>query len=134
MVKAKPRTGRPTKYSPQMHKAIIEYLEAGMSRTTAAELAGITRQTLTEWAGSPPDWQGSYPTFSYDVKQAIAKAKSRATVTIANAIKDGDVNAAFRYLSYQEPEEWSAPERHEVTGSGGTPLTVVINERSDGPV
>lgn len=133
MVKQKARSGRPTKYSKEMHQKIVEYLEAGMSRTTAAELAGIARQTLAEWAGIPPDWDGVYPNFSYDVRNAIAKAKSRASATIANAIKDGDVNAAFRYLSYQEPDEWSAPERHEVTGTGGAPLTILIREREDGP-
>ena len=104
--------GRPTKYSRAIHAAIVTNLEAGMSRTTAAELAGIARQTLNDWAGMPPDWQGKYPTFSHDVRTAIARAKARATVTITKAIREGDVQAAFRYLALQEREEWG--ERKQV--------------------
>lgn len=120
------RMGRPPKYTKTIHAAIVKSLEAGASRTTAAELAGIHRNTLA-------DWCETYPAFSSDVTKAIAQAKAKASITVANAIQNGDVNAAFRYLSYQEPEEWSAPERHEITGDNGGPLVIQFTERKDGP-
>lgn len=94
------RTGRPTKYSRAIHEAICRNLEAGMSRTTAAELAGINRLTLERW-------RDDNVAFCNDTQEAMAKAKARATVTITKAIRDGDVGAAFRYLALQERSEWA---------------------------
>lgn len=82
-----------------------------MSRTTAAELAGINRATLE-------DWRNKYPAFSNDVTEAMAKAKRRASVTIAKAIQLGDVNAAFRYLALQERDEWQTVEKSEQQHTG----------------
>jgi len=108
------RRGRPPKYGPEIHKQICDSLALGMSRTTAAELAGIDRGTLNEWAGMPPEWDGKYPAFSNDVRLAIAKAKRRATVTITNAIQKGDVAAAFRYLALQERHEWQETKQVDI--------------------
>jgi hypothetical protein len=94
--------GRPSKYNKGIHQSICEALAAGMSRTTAAEVNGIDRSTLE-------DWRVKYSTFSRDVTTAMAKAKRRATLTITQAIQAGDVQAAFRYLSYQERDEWADP-------------------------
>lgn len=121
------RRGRPSRYSPEMHKAIVDELALGSSRTTAAEINGITLDTLNAWAGQPPDWNGKYPEFSRDVRLAIARVKRTASVTIRKAIVDGDVSAAFRYLAYQEPHEWTdPPTKHEHTGKDGAPLRVIV--------
>lgn len=104
-VMAKPR-GRPSTYNKAKHEDICRNLTAGMSRTTAAELAGIDRSTLEAW-------RDKYPAFSRDVTEAIAKAKRRASFTIAKAIDNGDVNAAFRYLALQERDEWQERQKHE---------------------
>jgi hypothetical protein len=90
---------RPPKYNAARHKAICDDLRLGCSRTTAAELAGINRHTLT-------DWCERYPTFSADVDAAIASCKSTASRTIRQAILKGDVQSAFRYLALQERDEW----------------------------
>jgi len=90
---------RPTKYGPEIHRAIVQSLEAGMSRTTSAESNGIDRGTLAQWIDRKP-------AFSRDVQLAIGKAKARATVTITKAIQAGDAAVAFRYLSLMEPHEW----------------------------
>jgi transposase-like protein len=108
--------GRPTTYGKGRHEAICKSLEVGMSRTTAAELIGINRSTLETW-------REKYPAFNHDVTQAMAKAKARATVTITTAIRAGDVNAAFRYLSLQEREEW-----REVKDIN---LTVQVREKAE---
>lgn len=105
--KTRAKPGRPSLYTRARHRAIIADLENGASRTTAAELNGITLGTLTEWAGSPPEWKGSKPEFSRDVREAIAKCKRQAQHTIKAAMLTGDVNAAFRYLAYQEKNEWA---------------------------
>lgn len=100
------RLGAPPKYNRARHEQIVEALKAGMSRTTAAELAGINRGTLEVW-------RDTYPAFSNDVTNAIATAKARASATITRAIQKGDVNAAFRYLALQERDEWQERQKHE---------------------
>lgn len=102
--------GAPTKYNKARHAEIVKSLEAGMSRTTAAELAGIDRGTLE-------DWRVVHPAFNRDVVRAIAKAKARATVTITKAINLGDVSAAFRYLALQERDEWQERTGVEVSAA-----------------
>jgi hypothetical protein len=96
---ARRRAGRPPKYCEAIHTSICQALELGMSRTTAAEINGINRDTLLQWTIK-------YPSFSGDVQLAEAKAKRRATLTITTAIQKGDVAAAFRYLALKEREEW----------------------------
>lgn len=114
--------GAPPKYNKARHAEIVKSLEAGMSRTTAAELAGIHRTTLETW-------REVYPTFNDDVTKAIAKAKARATVTIIKAIQNGDAHSAFRYLALQERSEWQETSKHEHTGEDGGPIpvTLIIN-------
>lgn len=108
---ARRRVGRPPKYGADIHTAICQALELGMSRTTAAEINGIDRVTLYQWTIK-------YPTFSNDVVLAEAKAKRRATLTITTAIQKGDVNAAFRYLALKEREEWRENRELTVKHSG----------------
>jgi hypothetical protein len=91
---------RPPKYNADVHKAIIESLRIGCSRTTAAELAGINRETLSAWCVR-------YPTFSGDVQEAIASCKRTAAATIRQSILKGDTQSAFRYLALQERHEWA---------------------------
>lgn len=105
------KAGRPPKYGPEIHAAICQNLEMGCSKTTAAELNGITRQTIWEW-------DEKYAPFSYDMRTAIAKAKRRATVTITTAISQGDTNAAFRYLALMERDEWREQRDVSVAISG----------------
>ncbi len=108
---------RPTKYGPGIHQDIVTSLEAGMSRTTASELAGIDRVTLNVW-------MARYPALSRDVQAAIAKAKARATVTITKAIQAGDVQASFRYLSLMEAAEWRETTSVNISGDLTTSITI----------
>ena len=41
--------GRPSKLTPNIQKLIIEGLRLGLTYSKTAELAGITRQTLSTW-------------------------------------------------------------------------------------
>ena len=103
--------GRPPKYSPDVCAAIVNNLKMGCSRTTAAELAGIDRGTLR-------DWCRKYPAFSREVTEAIAGCKRTASATIRQAILNGDVQSAFRYLALQERDEWAHTEQVDVRHSG----------------
>lgn len=103
--------GRPTTYSDERHEAICKSLEAGMSRTTAAELIGINRSTLESW-------REKYPAFNHDVRMAMAKAKRRASLVIARSIAEGDVASAWRYLAMQEREEWREQNDLNINHSG----------------
>ena len=113
------KRGRTPTYNAEIHAAIIRELDLGCTRTTAADIVGIHRETLRQWAGSAPDWQGKYPSFSADVRAAIGRCKRRASITVTQALQKGDVAAAFKYLSYQERDEWSdGPAEVNVNHSG----------------
>lgn len=113
------KRGRTPTYNAEIHAAIIRELDLGCTRTTAADIVGIHRETLRQWAGSAPDWQGKYPAFSADVRAAIGRCKRRASITVTQALQKGDVAAAFKYLSYQERDEWAdKPSEVNVTHSG----------------
>ena len=107
------RIGRPPKYGPELHKAIVDNLTLGCSRTTAAELAGIDRGTLE-------DWRERYPAFHRDVTHAIASCKRSAAATIRQSFLKGDTQSAFRYLALQERGEWADTERTVNVNHGGT--------------
>lgn len=52
--KAAPKTGRPTKFTEGRITTILGQLRGGVTRTAAAAVAGITRQTLHEWEVADP--------------------------------------------------------------------------------
>lgn len=60
--------GRPSKYTPKAVKTIVEMIEKGASRETAAQAAGITYTTLREW-----ELDESKPEFSRAIKTAKEK-------------------------------------------------------------
>lgn len=48
------KTGRPTKFTPARIALILSGIRNGVTRTAAAGVAGITRQTLHEWETADP--------------------------------------------------------------------------------
>jgi hypothetical protein len=89
---------RPSKYTPEREKRILEALSAGTSRRGAAEYGGIDEGTLI-------DWMKRYATFSSAVVAAEAAVEVRATLTIRQAFTD-DWKAAAFWLERRRNKEW----------------------------
>ena len=86
---------RPTKRTPEVEQMILNALRIGNTRTDAALVAGINRDTLHEWL--------AFPEFSAAVEKAEAEARARAVGYLAKAAA-GHWQAAIAFLDRQAAE------------------------------
>jgi transposase len=101
---------RPSKYTPEMEKKIVEALTAGVSRKTAAEYAGIDEKTVI-------NWMKRYSSFSSAVIAAETKVEVSATISLRQAWASGDWRAALAWLERRRHEDWGRKDRLEIIQS-----------------
>jgi transposase len=101
---------RPSKYTPEMEKKIVEALTAGVSRKTAAEYAGIDEKTVI-------NWMKRYSSFSSAVIAAETKVEVSATISLRQAWAGGDWRAALAWLERRRHEDWGRKDRLEIIQS-----------------
>lgn len=102
--------GRPTKYTPETEKRILEALSGGVSRKTAAEYAGIDEVTLIRW-------MQRYDNFASAVIAAESKVEVSAVLSVRQAWMAGDWRAAIEWLKRRRSKEWSETHRIELISS-----------------
>jgi hypothetical protein len=96
------KRGAPSKRTPEIEQAIVSALEiGGISRTKAAEAAGINRDTLAEWLKDPA--------FSARVTQAMGAAALRNAGFIAKNASRGSIQAQLELAKRLDPELWNPP-------------------------
>lgn len=98
---------RPTKYSPETAKDVLDTLSLGCSRKAAAEAAGIDQDTLA-------NWMRRYSDFSAAVLRTEAEVERSAVVSVRKAWMAGDWKAAIEWLKRRRPKEWGDVTRHEI--------------------
>ena len=70
------KQGRPTKFTPDRIKTILDALREGNYRDTAAEGAGISYDTLRNWEKKgAAEKKGKYFEFSESIKRAEAEGE-----------------------------------------------------------
>jgi DNA-binding XRE family transcriptional regulator len=116
--KAKPRpVGRPTRYTPELGKKVLDAMSIGFSVTAAAGIIDVTRQTLYVWEETIPD-------FFDTLKLARAKRVAFLENKLITAEVGPAVTASIFALKNACPEEWR--EKIEHSGPDGGPIKVVI--------
>ena len=116
---------RPTKLTPQSHKAIVDALALGATRKDAAGAAGVDYVTLLDWLKKGEAAKsGAFSEFSNEVHKTEADVRLKFTMTFAKAAQSGDWRAAAAYLKMRDPENWV--ERQEVTGAGGSDIIIKV--------
>jgi len=113
-----PKTGRPSSLSPEVHQAVITAVQAGNYLDTAAAFAGVSRDSLHEWArrgarerrridrGEPPRLEETpYLEFSDALKRALAQAEVADVAQIAKASTEHWQAAAWM-LERKFPQRW----------------------------
>ena len=124
------RVGRPTKFTPETRKLLLDALSAGNYRNVACAYAGIHYSTLNEWLlrADDPDSDPEYAEFSDAVRKAEASAEVRDIALIETAAREGTWQAAAWLRERKNPERWGRRERTqvEVSGSGGGPLELAV--------
>lgn len=115
-----------TKYNTKRADLILDVLREGGSMTQAASRAGICFKTAYNWVRDHPD-------FAAEVELAKEQGTDRLEDRLTELAYDGNVVALLASLKARRPEKWREKQQHEVSGPGGSALTIVIAEREDGP-
>lgn len=91
--------GRPTKYTPETAKKILEAIRVGTTFRLACAYGGITEETFSQW-------RKKYPEFSESVKEAVGTAAVSWLAKIEKAASDGTWQAAAWKLERLYPREY----------------------------
>jgi len=100
--------GGPNKYNPDTVEAILRNVAIGMPEGRAAQLAGISAGTLTEWKKK---WG--------DMAEALARAAAVAQDELYGVVRQGmakNPRLALEVLERRFPNEWAAHSKHQVAG------------------
>lgn len=116
---------------------IIDLIRAGMRPSTAAQAAGLAKQTVSAWikrgieeqyridAGEEANPnEEPYLKFINDMAKAEAEAQAGLVLAWFREARQGDWKAAQAFLAKRWPDEWgdSNTVRLEVSGAGGGPI------------
>jgi hypothetical protein len=118
---------RPTKLTPEVHKAVVDALEIGATRVDAAGAAGIDYTTFLNWMErGEKDGKGIF--FKFFKASALAEYRARLKYlkVIQKAADDGDWRAALEYLKRRDRQNWG--DVVDVTTGGEK---IVINLKSE---
>ena len=115
---------RPTKRTPERSHVVFDALGKGLSRRLAAQLAGISEDTLTRWMKDTPE-------FETECKRREALCALECTDRIMQEVKVGrdGWKAAAAWLERRYPDEWSPRRQIEQLGER-QPLEIVVSYES----
>ena len=105
-----------TKFNPETRRKIIQALEAGNYRKTAAALAGVDESTFYKWMKRGEKAKsGKYFQFVQSVKRAEEKAKAYHLQQIRKAAENGSWQASAWYLERKHYKEWGRKQQVDMT-------------------
>jgi len=117
-----PRTGRPTKLTPETQTKIVNLLRAGNYVETAAAFCDIDKPSIYDWLKRGNRQKtGIYRDFLNAVERAQAEAEIRDLEAIR---KDGAWQGSAWRLERKFPQKWGRKERLEHVGTDGGPIQV----------
>lgn len=111
--------GRPTKYTPETVKRILEAIKLGVAYVDAANYAGVGLATFNEW-------RDRYPEFAEAVESASGQAVTACMAKIQKAATEGSWQASAWILERRHPDRYGRT-RVELTGAEGGPVAVAAN-------
>jgi hypothetical protein len=151
-----PKTGRPTKLTAALARAITDAVRLGLPLAVACARAGVGVATVSEWVargeGRDPDRRPTkaYADFAAALRKARADDQARRIDRIEQAARggavvqrathtkpDGTTTVTEKYaepqwtadawhLERSDPAHWGRRDRHEVTGRDGGPVELVV--------
>ena len=115
---------RPTKRTSERSYVVFDALGKGLSRRLAAQLAGISEDTLARWMKDTPE-------FETECKRREALCALECTDRIMQEVKVGrdGWKAAAAWLERRYPEEWSPRRQIEQVGERSG-LHVIVSYES----
>lgn len=121
------------KLNPEVQEIICRAIRSGNYLHTAAEAAGVSRQTVWNWKEKGEKaLTGKYRDFFDALKKAEAEAVQR-NVALIQIAAETQWTAAAWWLERKHPNDFGRLERVEHTGADGRPLvlTFVAAEKPD---
>jgi hypothetical protein len=118
-----------TKYTPKVHKIIVDTVKKGNSLRDAGLLAGLGKETLETWLYNAKTMPEKYPHFvklAADIDQARAERRIKAVeniVTVGDSQQAGTWQANAWFLERTDPENWGRKDKIEHVNE--TPRTQV---------
>lgn len=132
--------GRPTKLTPEIHRAIVTALEAGNYQDASAAYAGVSAAAFYRWmergreerarietGEKPRKAEVVFVEFCEAVESARAKAEVRHVANIAKSANDGVWQASAWYLERSYPQKWGRLNRTEISGPDGGPIEARVD-------
>ncbi|MEE2709710.1 MAG: hypothetical protein VYA69_08940 [Gemmatimonadota bacterium] len=105
--------GRPSKFTEERRKAILENLESGVSREVASMVSGVEPETLPKlMRKSEESATGTYKQFANDAIQSEATAVINMVQVIHDA-SERDWHASGWWMERRRPEEWGRSQSRE---------------------
>lgn len=119
---AKSKTGRPTKYRPEMCDLVIEAGREGCAVAEMASRCDVCIDTIYEWAKVHPEFS-----------EALTRAQSEAEAWWAVKLREGLQKAPsefqgqpnLKYMAVRFNERWADKSKLELSGEGGGPIQTV---------
>ena len=109
--------GRPTKYTPETVKKIVDAIRVGATFRLACDYAGITEETFSQW-------RKKYSEFSDAIKEAEGQGVVGWLAKIEKAANEGVWQAAAWKLERRYPKEYGR-QVVETEHSGAVTIKVV---------
>jgi len=108
LIKGDRRLEKINKYTTHNVEAILRNVAIGLPESRAAQLAGISRETLSKWKGK---WD--------DMRNALVRAEAIAQDELYGVVRKGfskNPRLALEVLERRFPSEWAAHSKHQVAG------------------
>ncbi|MFA4901070.1 MAG: hypothetical protein WC563_16245 [Brevundimonas sp.] len=119
------------KYTPEIHRLIVECLADGNYRKVAASVGGIDEDTLKNWIDAGDEGDEQLAQFASDVHAAEIEAE-RSMVEVVRVNAKEDWHAAAWWLARKCSKEWGGTNKTELTGAGGGPVqTADVTKMTD---
>ena len=97
-----------SKYTTHNVEAILRNVAIGLPESRAAQLAGISRETLSKWKGK---WG--------DMRNALAHAEAIAQDELYGVVRKGfakNPRLALEVMERRWPQDWASHSKHQVAG------------------
>lgn len=107
-----------TKFAPEVVERIIGSMRAGVGAGRAAEIEGISAETMRLWRRKgEADPDGPYGRIAFEAMRCMAQFQGAAERCVNKAVQEGDVKAAQWLLERRVPDEYGPKQSVTVDGS-----------------
>ena len=122
---------RPTKFTQERAKRIVDAIRGGIDAVVAAKAGGISQSTFYEWRKRGENGERPFAQFVAELEQAAAQAEAYAVALIYRAMQR-DPRWAKWFLERKYPQRWGHRPLVAFEPEGPVEITLVWPEQAAG--